>query len=76
MKSWELQAEACCALEEEVKVLSKELNDMLNNKIANTKSLSRLEKENRIIEKIRKIDDNLLDYIDEQLCLLLKHFHY
>ena len=32
MKSWELQAEACCALEEEVKVLSKELNDMLNNK--------------------------------------------
>ncbi len=48
---------------------------MLDNKIADNKSLSRLEKENQIIEKIRKIDDNLLDYIDEQLRLLLKHFH-
>ena len=46
-----------------------------DNKIADNKSLSRLEKENQIIEKIRKIDDNLLDYIDEQLRLLLKHFH-
>ena len=46
------------------------IDEMLDNKI-----LSRLEKENQIIEKIRKIDDNLLDYIDEQLRLLLKHFH-
>ena len=51
------------------------IDEMLDNKIADNKSLSRLEKENQIIEKIRKIDDNLLDYIDEQLRLLLKHFH-
>ena len=51
------------------------IDEMLDNKIADNKSLSRLEKENQIIEKIRHIDDNLLDYIDEQLRLLLKHFH-
>ena len=41
------------------------IDEMLDNKIADNKSLSRLEKENQIIEKIRKIDDNLLDYIDD-----------
>jgi transcriptional regulator with XRE-family HTH domain len=51
------------------------LDELLNNKVSNNKSTSRLEKENQIIEKIRKTDDNLLDYIDEQLKLLLKHFH-
>lgn len=33
------------------------IDEMLDNKIADNKSLSRLEKENQIIEKIRKIDD-------------------
>lgn len=52
------------------------IDEMLNNKAVNNKSLSRLEKENQVIEKIRKTDDNLLDYIDEQLRLLLKHFNH
>ncbi len=52
------------------------MDDMLNNKAVNNKSLSRLEKENQVMEKIRKTDDNLLDYIDEQLRLLLKHFNH
>ncbi len=52
------------------------IDEMLNNKTVNNKSLSRLEKENQVIEKIRKTDDNLLDYIDEQLRLLLKHFNH
>ena len=54
--------------------ISQEFNISIDEMLDN-KSLSRLEKENQIIEKIRKIDDNLLDYIDEQLRLLLKHFH-
>jgi len=29
-----------------------------------------------VIEKIKQTDDNVLDYIDEQLCLLLKHFNH
>ena len=52
------------------------IDELLNHQVSNSKSLSRLEKENIIIEKIKKIDDNLLDYIDEQLCLLLKHFNH
>lgn len=52
------------------------IDDLLDHKVINQKSLSRLEKENVIIEKIKKIDDNILDYIDEQLCLLFKHFNH
>ena len=50
------------------------IDELLDHKIEAYKSLSRLEKENQIIEKIRKTDDNLLDYIDAQLSLLIKHF--
>ena len=52
------------------------IDELLDHQITNQKSLSRLEKENVIIEKIKQIDDNVLDYIDEQLCLLLKHFNH
>ena len=51
------------------------IDELLDHQLTNPKSLSRLEKENIIIEKIKQTDDNLLDYIDEQLCLLLKHFN-
>lgn len=56
------------------KVFKLSIDDMLGNQLPADKSLSRLEKENLVIEKIKKTDDNLLDYIDEQLKLLLKHF--
>ena len=52
------------------------IDDMLNNKVDNSKSLSRLEKENALVENIRLLDDKLLSYVDEQLHLLLKHFHH
>lgn len=52
------------------------IDELLDYQIINKKSLSRLKKENKVIEKIKHIDDNLLDYIDEQLCLLLKHFNH
>ena len=51
------------------------IDELLDHQLTNPKSLSRLEKENIIIEKIKQTDDSLLDYIDEQLCLLLKHFN-
>lgn len=51
------------------------IDEMLNHQSATNKSQSRIEKENQIIEYVRKADDHLLDYIDEQLRLLLKHFH-
>ena len=52
------------------------IDELLDHQIINQKSLSRIEKENIIIEKIKRLDDNVLDYIDEQLCLLLKHFNH
>ena len=52
------------------------IDELLHHQIQKPKSLSRLEKENKIIEKIRKADDPLLDYVDEQLSLLLKHFSH
>ena len=52
------------------------IDDLLGHQVTQRKSFSRLEKENIVIEKIKKIDDNVLDYVDEQLCLLLKHFNH
>ena len=52
------------------------IDELLDHQVINQKSLSRLEKENIIIEKIKQIDDNVLDYVDEQLCLLLRHFNH
>ena len=52
------------------------IDELLDHQIINQKSLSRLKKESVIIEKIKQIDDNVLDYIDEQLCLLFKHFNH
>ena len=52
------------------------IDELLDHQIINQKSLSRLEKENMVIEKIKQIDDNVLDYVDEQLCLLLRHFNH
>lgn len=52
------------------------IDEMMDNKLIANKSLSRIEKENHIIEKIRQADDNLLDYVEEQFSLLLKHFRH
>ena len=55
------------------KIFKVSIDEMLGNNIQETKSLSRLGKENQVIEKIKKADDKLLDYLDEQLTLLLKY---
>ncbi|MBR1605898.1 MAG: helix-turn-helix transcriptional regulator [Alphaproteobacteria bacterium] len=52
------------------------IDELLGYQVSLSKSQSRIKKENKIIENIRKADDNLLGYIDEQLSLLLKHFHH
>lgn len=52
------------------------IDELLDHQVTNQKSLSRLKKESIIIEKIKQIDDNVLDYVDEQLCLFLKHFNH
>lgn len=57
------------------KIFKVSIDEMLGNNIPKTKSLSRLGKENQVIEKIKKADDKLLDYVDEQLTLLLKYFN-
>lgn len=51
------------------------IDEMLANDICESKSLSRLGKENQVIEKIKKTDDKLLDYLDEQLTILLRYFN-
>ena len=53
-----------------------QMDELLDHQVNNQKSLSRLKKEYILIEKIKRIDDNVLDYVDEQLCLLLKHFNH
>lgn len=50
------------------------VDEMLDSQVQNHKSLSRLEKENLVIEKIKNTDDRLLDYVADQLDLILKHF--
>ena len=52
------------------------IDELLNNKIVQHKTFSRLDKENQIVEKIKRLDDNLLDYIDDNISLLLKHFYH
>lgn len=51
------------------------IDEMLANDIRETKSLSRLGKENQVIEKIKKADDKLLEYLDDQITLLIKYFN-
>ncbi len=49
-------------------------DELLRIESKTTKSNYRLLQENRIIEKIRACDDNLLTYIGEQIDIILKHF--
>ncbi len=50
------------------------LEDLLNVNIAEHKSLFRIEKELIVIEKIKSVNDSTLNYISEQIDLILKHF--
>lgn len=50
------------------------LDDLLNIKISRRKTLARVAEENLLIERIRLIDDKLLDYISEQVDVAVRHF--
>ena len=49
------------------------IDEMMGLNFSDRKSVRRLETENVIIEKIKMMDDRLLDYAADQLNLLLKH---
>ena len=51
------------------------LDDMVNLNIVTNKSWSRLEREQFLIEKIKLANDNIVDYLLDQLILLLKYFN-
>ena len=50
------------------------LDELLNVKPQQRKSLSRISVENQLIERIRSVDDGLLDFIADELDVVLKHF--
>lgn len=50
------------------------MDELLNIKIQPRKSLSRISAENQLIERIRGMDDGLLNFIVDQLDVILKHF--
>lgn len=50
------------------------IDEMMGLNFSGRKSVRRLETENGIIEKIKMMDDRLLDYAADWLNLLLKHF--
>lgn len=51
------------------------LDNLLEINIDQNKSISRLNKEQYIIEKLKYSNDKVLDYILDELILLFKHFN-
>ena len=50
------------------------VDDLLSLDFDNTKSISRLNKEQFIFEKIRTLNDKSLNYLLDELILIFKHF--
>lgn len=50
------------------------LDELLNTNISDKKTLLRLEKELLVSEKIKSVDDRLLNYLEEEIDLLLRRF--
>ena len=57
------------------RIFNVKIDDMLSLDFDETKSRSRLEREQFLIEKIRHANDKLLDYLLDQLILLFKYFN-
>lgn len=52
------------------------LDEVLNiNENGKSKTNSRIEKENRLIEKIKQFDDKTLSFIDENIELIARYFN-
>ncbi len=57
------------------RIFNVKIDDMLSLELDETKSRSRLEREQFLIEKIKHANDKLLDYLLDQLILLFKYFN-
>ncbi len=57
------------------RIFNVKIDDMLSLDLDETKSHSRLEREQFLIEKIRGANDKVLDYLLDQLILLFKYFN-
>ncbi len=57
------------------KIFNVGLDEMLNLQIDDNKSRSRLEREQFLIEKIKRANDKSLDYLLDQMMLLFKYFN-
>ncbi|MDY4885858.1 MAG: helix-turn-helix transcriptional regulator [Alphaproteobacteria bacterium] len=64
-----------CMLIKIAEIFQVKLDDMVNLNIVTNKSWSRLEREQFLIEKIKLANDNIVDYLLDQLILLLKYFN-
>ena len=57
------------------KIFNTKIDDLLNLKIDSSKSKSRLEREQFLIEKIKTLNDKSLDFLLDELILIFKHFN-
>ena len=64
-----------CMLIKIAEIFQVKLDDMVNLNIVTNKSWSRLEREQFLIEKIKLANDNIVDYLLDQLILLLKYWN-
>ena len=64
-----------CMLIKIAEIFQVKLDDMVNLNVVTNKSWSRLEREQFLIEKIRHANDNIVNYLLDQLVLLFKYFN-
>lgn len=64
-----------CMLIKIAEIFQVKLDDMVNLNVVTNKSWSRLKREQFLIEKIRHANDNIVNYLLDQLVLLFKYFN-
>ncbi len=64
-----------CMLFKIAQIFNVSIDELLSLEIDNSKTRSRMEREQFIIEKIKHSNDKILDYMLDQLMLLFKYFN-
>lgn len=64
-----------CMLYKIAQIFHVSIDDMLGLKFDETKSISRLEREQFLIEKVKTSNDKILDFVLDQLMFLSKYFN-